>query len=280
MKIVFVVLHYENLSDTKECLDSLIKYIIDDDVRIVVVDNGSLTGRIELIRNEYNNPSIIFIRSDDNLGFAKGNNLGFRYAKYEIGADIIILCNNDLIFDQKDFVKKIVQHFYADRFDVAGSRIMSLIDGKNQNPVPVQYKTIKMLDKGIIKFYILYFLSFFCFDAVAKKIVANDIEEYHPNEGEDFQLFGACLIFASKYIEQFDGLYDKTFMYLEESILKERVNRYSLSMKYYNDIEVMHKEGASTVAVYGKRKKKRQFYYKNSIKSCWLLRSIKKGAEV
>lgn len=40
-KVAIVVLHYESTKDTIECLDSLIQYIDEDKVRIIVVDNGS-----------------------------------------------------------------------------------------------------------------------------------------------------------------------------------------------------------------------------------------------
>ena len=53
------------------------------------------------------NDKIHFIESGENLGFAKGNNIGFHYAKYELHSDIIILANNDLIFEQVDFMDQI-----------------------------------------------------------------------------------------------------------------------------------------------------------------------------
>ena len=43
MNITVVVLHYENIKDTRECLDSLKKYLDDTKNNInVVVDNGSI----------------------------------------------------------------------------------------------------------------------------------------------------------------------------------------------------------------------------------------------
>ncbi len=280
MKTVFVILHYENLADTIECISSLQSYIKNDGSEVVLVDNGSIHGKLKDIEGDYDHSCIHFLYSESNLGFAKGNNIGFRYAKYQLEADIIILCNNDLVFKQIDFVKTVVNHYEKDHFDVAGTRIISLEDGKNQNPVPVLYSTLSKLDRRIVKYYLLYILSIFNLDTVVQKRVAKEIEEYHPSDNDDFQLFGACLIFANKYLDSFDGLYDKTFMYNEESILKERVKRHFLQMKYYDDIEVMHKEGASTKAIYGKGKKKRQFFYRWNINSCWLLRKIIRGAEI
>jgi GT2 family glycosyltransferase len=61
---------------TGECLDSLHKYRFDPQVEIVVVDNASSDGTPELVSDCY--PEVTLIRNDENLGFAKGNNVGIR----------------------------------------------------------------------------------------------------------------------------------------------------------------------------------------------------------
>ena len=131
MNIVFVVLHYENLEDTRCCLDSLVKYLYSKNAQIVVVDNGSRQGKLIDISSQYAQDNIHFIYSKENLGFAKGNNLGFKVAKHNLNADIIVLANNDLVFEQECFVDKVIKHYTEDKFDVAGPRIISLVDGKS-----------------------------------------------------------------------------------------------------------------------------------------------------
>ena len=300
MKIAFVILHYEGLEDTKECLASLQKYINQHDKRnndnvkgcerksgadkssesdkieIVVVDNGSVNGKLSQIEDDYKDTdSIHFLYSSQNLGFAKGNNIGFAYAKNVLKAEIILLCNNDLVFKDDEFVEKLVRSYQQDKYDVAGPKTISLVDGKNQNPIPYQYPRIKDVDVRIIKSQILYWLSFIGLDVWLQKIVSKEITEFHPEENEEYQLFGACLIFTKRYIDLFDGLYDGTFMYGEESILKERVIDHSLKMQYLDMLEVYHKEGSSTGVKYGQGKRKRQFYYRWSIHSCRLLKKMK-----
>lgn len=274
-KVVFVVLHYETIEDTRNCINSLLKYITKENVEIVVVDNGSTRGKMSDISKEYEKYSRIhMIYSDKNLGFAKGNNLGFIYAKETLKADIIILANNDLIFEQEDFISVLLTEYKRTQFDVAGGKIISLVDSKNQNPVPVQYTSIYDVKKRIFKFYILDFLSLFNIDTTIQKKIAKEVVEYYPKKDEDFQLHGACMIFANKYIEKFDGLYDKTFMYGEESILKYLVTKHDMKMKYFTTLTVFHKEGSSTGAIWGKGKEKRRFYYRWSIESCKLLKNL------
>ena len=53
MKVVFVVLHYESLKDTRECVTSMLKYIEEDGAEIVIVDNGSVSGKLNEIEKDY-----------------------------------------------------------------------------------------------------------------------------------------------------------------------------------------------------------------------------------
>ena len=268
MIISFVVLHYESLDDTIKCIDSLKKYLIDNSVNIIVVDNGSKKGKLNIIKEKYNEDRIYFIFSDKNLGFAKGNNLGFVFAKNILHSNVIILCNNDLLFIQSEFITKLKLKIEKLNFDIAGPKIISLVDNQNQNPVPYLYPTLKSVKKRKIKLQILYYLSFFELDIFIKKFFSKNIEEMKNWEKSEYQLHGACLIFGPCYIKQFDGLYNETFMYMEEGILKYLSKKYCLNMLYISDLEVYHKEGSTTGKIYGEGKNKRQFFYKWNIDGC------------
>lgn len=273
-KIVFVVLHYETVDDTKTCIDSLLNYLDGDSVQIVVVDNGSKKGKLERSGGLYDGISQLhFLYSAENLGFAKGNNIGFLYAKKQLNADVIVLTNNDIVFKQNNFIELLLQK-YDSGFDVAGPKIISLVDSKNQNPVPRIYKNIYDVKKRIAKFKILYLLSWFNIDLKLKSLLSKKKNEIDKENKEDFQLHGSCMFFAHEYLKKYNGLFDKTFMYGEESILKYMVDHNNLRMAYYKDLTVYHKEGGSTKSIWGKGKARRQFFYKWNIDSCKLLENL------
>lgn len=275
-KVAIVVLHYENLFDTKECLNSLLKYLTDDQTQIVVVDNGSVKEKLTEIEGDYKNSSIHFIYSKINLGFANGNNLGFTYAKYQLNADIIILANNDLVFKQTNFIEELVNAENSLHFDVAGPKIISLVDGRNQNPVPRIYRNLKDVKKRILKFRMLYILSLLNLDVRVQDKYRNRNVRMNSINNEDFQLHGACMIFANRYIRTFDGLCDKTFMYGEESILKYQCIKYNFKLCYLDQLVVFHKEGSTTNKILGSRINKRRFYYSNNIRGCRVLERLMK----
>ena len=58
-------------------------------LEIIVVDNGSARDEAAMLRERY--PEIKALRSERNLGFAGGNNLGFAAAT----GDYLLLLNND-----------------------------------------------------------------------------------------------------------------------------------------------------------------------------------------
>lgn len=272
--VTFVILHYENLKDTNKCVNSLKKYL-SPTVNIVIVDNGSEKEIIDC--NTFVDQNIFVIKSKNNLGFARGNNLGFKYAKNKLKAKIIILANNDLVFKQKAFMARLYEH-YREGFDIAGPQIISLNTKANQNPVPVQYKNIHMVNVRIIKDIILLTLAHLGIDEFFRKYFAKQPADIQY-EGGEFQLHGACLLFSGNYLGKYDGLYPGTFMYNEEDILKLISNDRNLKMEYFKDLAVFHQEKASTKHNYGNGKEKRIFYYRESIKSLIKLRKLMNGSE-
>ncbi|HEY4721166.1 MAG TPA: glycosyltransferase family 2 protein, partial [Anaerolineae bacterium] len=60
------------------CLDSLFAELDSSSMnaRVIVVDNASSDGSVEMVRSRY--PRVEVIASEKNLGFAGGNNLGLR----------------------------------------------------------------------------------------------------------------------------------------------------------------------------------------------------------
>lgn len=274
MHIAFVILHYITIEDTVECVESIRTNMEYENYSIIIVDNGSPNHSGDILLNKYkdfNNIEVII--SEENLGFAKGNNIGFIHAKYNQGADFIVLINNDTIIEQKEFCDKIITTYNKEKFHVLGPDILSLYDKKHQNPVPRIIKNIRDVEKRISKLSILKVLNYFRIDQIVQNI-KEKIEKKNNVEVEDIQLHGSCLIFSRKYIERYDGLYSKTFMYAEECILKYICCRDNLNMIYVPELQIKHKEDSSTNAYLRKDYLKRRFYYNNTIKSYKLLREL------
>lgn len=93
-KIAVIIVHYDTDEDTKACLESLSVIDTDDfEFQTIVVDNASKEHFV--LPRKYKNVEVI--RSDTNLGFTGGNNLGFRYASQHYNPDFFLLLNSDTL---------------------------------------------------------------------------------------------------------------------------------------------------------------------------------------
>ena len=94
MRIGFVVLHYNVVAETEQCVESILKRIDSSDFEIVVVDNASPNKSGPQIQSLFaNREHVSVILNEENLGFARGNNVGFRFLKNEKKCDFIVMLN-------------------------------------------------------------------------------------------------------------------------------------------------------------------------------------------
>ncbi len=88
-----IVLNWNGLADTRECLESLRRADYASN-RVIVVDNGSEADEAGALEKEFGG-FIEVLRNAANLGFAGGMNVGIRRA-LEAGAEYVLLLNNDV----------------------------------------------------------------------------------------------------------------------------------------------------------------------------------------
>ena len=88
-ELSIITVNYNGLEDTCALIDSI---PFNEDMEVIVVDNGSLEDEASVLQERYS--QIKVIRSEKNLGFAGGNNLGIKVAK----GKYLFLINNDTIF--------------------------------------------------------------------------------------------------------------------------------------------------------------------------------------
>ena len=105
-----VILNWNGFEDTSECIGSILN-ISYDNYNIIVVDNGSDKDESKEISTKF--PEVITLRSETNLGFSAGNNLGIKWALRK-GADYILLLNNDTIVE-KNFLDILVDNASKNR---------------------------------------------------------------------------------------------------------------------------------------------------------------------
>lgn len=273
MNIVYVILHYLAGQDTVECVESIINASLESEhnISIVVVDNGSTNDSYDFLKKKLgNNDKVMLLHSEENLGFAKGNNIGFRYAKHQLKADFIVMLNNDTILSQKDFNEVLVRKYEQKKFAVLGPDIITA-DGYHQNPGSKQSWSLKELKVYRLKKRIRLLLTYIGLDSSLGEALAKNKEVYRDKalqeDVENTILHGACMIFSPHYITRFEGLNDGTFLYMEEDILKMYADYYGFTMIYSSELKIFHKEDAATNMIMENRNKKNRWKYKQLINS-------------
>lgn len=253
VKVSYVILHYLAIDDTVECIESIRDHILpytEHEIAIIVVDNGSPNDSYTALQQKYNGyEEIHLLRCEENLGFAKGNNVGFQYAKYQMDSDFIVLMNNDTVITQRDFTEILVRKYFDKKYYVLGPDIVAA-DGYHQNPGSKQTWGLNELRIYRLKKRARLLLSYLHLDGVTTKAINSVKEIYLPEtlqgDVENTILHGACLIFSPEYVKRFEGLHPETFLYMEEDILKLYADYYGFLMLYSSDLQILHKEDAAT----------------------------------
>lgn len=113
-KIAIIALGWNKLeTTTKLFLDSLYNYTDENIFDLIFVDNGSIDGTADYVR-EYARAknNIVLIANEENLGYSKGNNQGLEYIK-DKDYEYVGLLNNDILFTP-DWLENIFICFESD----------------------------------------------------------------------------------------------------------------------------------------------------------------------
>lgn len=279
MDIVFVILHYMAIEETKTSVEYIQKNIDTEEYRIVIVDNASPdTSGDQLMDIYQDNEAVKVLKSEQNIGFARGNNLGFRYAKKEWDPRYIVLMNNDVFLLENEFISKLDIEYQKSSFDVLGPMIMTGDGRCDINPQEPLFKSIDALKNSIkknekdLRRYKYRYANMF-YKAVRIKNVLfpiskdRQIKSGFLNRAEDVKLHGCFLVFSSNYIAAYDGLDESTFLYWEEEFLYKHMQHDGKKMVYDPQIKVYHMEDASTDASMKNSRKKMMFIRTEYIKS-------------
>ncbi|HGJ1858830.1 glycosyltransferase family 2 protein [Streptococcus pneumoniae] len=275
-----MILHYRTSNDTIECIKSIQK--LEGDYKIVIVDNASQNGSIERVEALFaNNDEIVIIKNTKNLGFAAGNNIGYAYARTQIKADMIAVLNNDIVIKQKDFINRIFELYRNSQFHIAGPDIVSLVDGHHQSPVVEKINSISKANKELFKYRILRIINKIgLYELMTRqpKKELNRISVADPMRyQENVILHGSFVIFSPLYVSEEECAFrPDTFMYMEEPILYEYCMLKNYKTVFDPSIVIYHKEDSSTNSLYNAAYAKREFVFKNMIRSLKIYRSLLK----
>ena len=221
--VSILIVNWNASENLKECLTSL--YKIDyPNYEVILVDNGSTDDSIEMASNHF--PKAKVIRSNTNLGFAGGNNLGLKHCKGEY----ILFLNNDTLVT-RGFLSELVS--FIERDDKLGVVQPTILFHRPGTPL---HRKINSVGSFLLNSGFLYHLNY------GKKFVKEEYDDSY----DIYTAYGACFLVRKEIIDKAGGLFDADyFAYFEETDFSHRVWLAKYRIKIYTPAIIYHK-GAKT----------------------------------
>lgn len=226
-KVSFILLNWNGLQDTIECLES-IKEITYPNYEVLVVDNGSEGNDVEVLRKKFGD-YIQIIENDENYGFSEGNNIGIRFILKNSNPEYILLLNNDTVVD-KEFLKELVTLAEEEqKIGIVGPKIFYY----NFN----DRKDIINFAGADLNLWNLKERRYGCCE-----VDKGQLDEYREVE----KVEGSCMLLKRSLIENIGLLDPDYFTYWEETDYCFRARRAGFRLFYAPKAHVWHKIAAST----------------------------------
>lgn len=243
MKLGFVVLVYGKPDMVKECISFLKKINGIEEASIVVVDNCSPDNTYDLLTNWFRDEKNLYLlRNTSNQGFAKGNNLGYAYAREKLGCDYLIVMNSDVFIKDKQFIEHILEDKNVlNKYEIVGPDIVNL-DEHHSNPLATTPLSNSVIRKAIF----LNDISVLYYKLGIHRILKR--KKYRRNYVNDPQTIvenilphGACIIYTNKWVEKENkAFYPGTFLFCEELFLYDYIMKKNYKSIYWPSLVVNH----------------------------------------
>lgn len=278
MRLAVVVLNYLNWKDTIECINSALLQK-DIELDIIVVDNHSQNESVEKIKQTFDmKENVHVIETEKNYGFARGNNIGIKYAMDKCNAERVFVSNNDVLFPDIYYFSKLSKIEYSKDIGALGTQIIGS-DGINQNPYYRDLRLTSMV-KDILTIIKTSFIrkvkSYGVRSPFRKKNRSNSskeaINKEIKNNGRKELLHGSAILLTEHFLSSIHGFYPETFLYFEENILGIMFEKLNLRTQYVDNLEMYHKEDQSSILSFSNSSAIKD---KMRMKSIWIAIKVK-----
>lgn len=223
-----VLVNYNTRELTLDAIGSVFESVREPSsfrVEVIVVDNASADGSADAFELRF--PQICVVRSSDNLGYGRGNNVGAEHAT----GDALFLLNTDTVV-RPGAIETLYGSLFADDHRGVVGPFLENPDGSYQTSM-ISFPTVWRT-----------FCAFFLLDrlfsrsrlfADASMSYANPMDERNVDV-----IHGAAMMIRRDLFERINGFDPEYFMYFEESDLCKRVESVGFSARYIPSAHVLH----------------------------------------
>ena len=250
MDVSIIIVNYNTRDLLKNCLISIYKHTTEINFEVIVSDNGSVDGSIEMLKQEF--PQVVLIENNANLGFGTANNRGLAVAKgkyiFYLNSDTVLLNNAvKLFYDywENSADKESLGALGCNLLDADGKLTHSFESFPSSKKI-LKDTTFDFL--RIVRLTLFFFLSE-SFSFTKKPAAQKERKAFY---GTVDYIIGADLFLRNNESAQFDEEY---FLYYEDTDLQRKLAHLGLSRQIIQGPVIQHLEHKSN-----KFKKKIDFY--------------------
>ena len=227
MLLSIITLNYKKADLTKNCLNSLIQQFHQEldgnKIEIIVVDNNSQDGSVDKLTKTFlSQKNIRIVKSAENGGFGKGNNLGASKAK----GDYLLFLNNDTTVTDKSLLEMAQYVHEHPEISICGGQLVNA-DGTLQASTGTFYHLFAVF------LLLLGFQKFGLLDVSPKDVSQVDWVK------------GGLLMIKKGVFDKLHGFDERIFMYTEDMDLCFRAYKSGIPVYFYPFVKVTHAEHGS-----------------------------------
>ncbi len=220
-KVSIITVNYNHGDVTEALLDSVFCKNTYPSLEVIVVDNGSKENLIPLWNFKY--PQATFLRSEQNLGFAGGNNIGIRAAT----GDYLFLVNNDT-----EITEGLIEQLVATLDKDANTGVVSPKIRYYDQPDTLQYAGYTHMN------------YFTCRNACIGQF-EKDQGQYDDCSGVTGFAHGAAMMLRREVVDKAGLMAENFFLYYEEMDWCEQIRRAGYAIQVNLKAVIYHKESVS-----------------------------------
>jgi GT2 family glycosyltransferase len=220
-KVSVIILNWNGLEDTIDCLASL-KKITYSNYEVILVDNASSGDDVEVLREKYGD-YIHIIANDKNYGFSEGNNIGMRHA-LDKQSNYMFLLNNDTVLDPSALTELVKVSESDSTIGITGGKVYFY-------DKPDVLQTVG----GEINWWL---------GKLKHYNNREDIGQFEEIADRDF-IYATAMLIKREVVEKISLLDSKFFFGIEEYDYCTRAKRAGFRVVYVPSSKVWHKAGAS-----------------------------------
>lgn len=226
-----LIVNWNGRGYLEKCLRSVYGSMGEAEFQCVVVDNASTDGSVAMVRELF--PQVELVESGSNLGFARGNNLGFDYCQ----GRYIFLVNSDIEMHAGGFAELCAYMDAHPKAGMVGPKVLNpdLTLQDNCLILPTPWNIVLRalaLDRLLAKF------------GIASGEFAP--ESAYDREHEVDALVGCFLGVRREALDQVGPLDPDFFMYGEDLDWCKRFRQAGWSIRLYPQVAVIHYGGGSS----------------------------------